>query len=70
MANAAMCKECEGTLIPIVYGMPNKALMDAATAGRVSLGGCMVVRGDPQLICRDCGASVAGHPSHATEGGA
>ena len=56
---------CEvGKLIPIVYGMPSRGLIEQSERGEIELGGCVVsqvldpeiglVSGDPELSCPAC----------------
>jgi hypothetical protein len=59
------CPTCKvGKLIPIVYGMPGRELMEQSDRGEVELGGCVVsevfdpergfISGDPELSCPKC----------------
>ena len=59
------CPSCqEGKLIPIVYGMPSRELMEQSGRGEIELGGCSVtevfdselgfISGDPELSCPKC----------------
>ena len=50
MSNCIKCKS--KNVIKIVYGRPNKALMDDAEKGLVILGGCSM--SDKKLFCKDC----------------
>lgn len=50
-----VCPQCEGDLIPIVYGYPGPELMEAAGRGELELGGCIVGDNDPQHRCKNCG---------------
>ncbi|BCY09092.1 hypothetical protein [Actinoplanes sp. L3-i22] len=45
------CPECGEPGTMLVYGLPGPALADAAKAGRVSLGGCMIEPGQPDWFC-------------------
>jgi hypothetical protein len=48
------CTRCDGlAIVPIVYGLPRGALIDAAGRGEVVLGGCVV--GPQESACLDCG---------------
>ena len=60
------CPTCKvGKLIPIVYGMPGRELMEQSGRGEIELGGCVVssevfdpergfISGDPELYCPKC----------------
>ena len=59
------CPTCNaGKLIPIVYGLPLRELMEQSERGEVKLGGCIItevfdpktgfVSGDPELYCPKC----------------
>jgi HD domain len=51
---ATSCSRCDGwTVVPIVYGLPNGDLIDAAGRGEIMLGGCIV--GPQEWACLDCG---------------
>lgn len=41
-------------MIPIVYGLPGNALIEAADRGEVVLGGCMVPLVEPARACGTC----------------
>jgi len=53
-----------GKLIPIVYGMPGRGLIEQTERGEIELGGCVVsqvfdpergfISGDPELSCPAC----------------
>ena len=53
-----------GKLIPIIYGMPGRELIEQSDQGEVELGGCVVsevfdpergfISGDPELSCPKC----------------
>jgi hypothetical protein len=50
----ARCTRCDGSaIVPIVYGLPGGALIDAAGRGEILLGGCIV--GPQEWACLDCG---------------
>ncbi|MEO7572943.1 MAG: hypothetical protein ABIX10_10965 [Acidimicrobiales bacterium] len=49
------CPTCGQRGIPIVYGLPDHGLMEAAQREEVALGGCMVRGDDPAFQC------AAGH---------
>jgi hypothetical protein len=38
-------------IIPIVYGMPGKNLMEKAKKGKIHLGGCIITDCDPRFYC-------------------
>ena len=59
------CPTCNAAkLIPIVYGMPSRELMEQSGRGEIELGGCSVtevfdselgfISGDPELSCPKC----------------
>jgi hypothetical protein len=59
------CPTCKvGKLIPIVYSMPGRELMEQSGRGEIELGGCSVtevhdselgfISGDPELYCPKC----------------
>jgi hypothetical protein len=54
------CPQC-GTTDPIeiVYGLPSGEMMDAAEAGAIALGGCVINDDNPAYQCRNdtCGHS-------------
>jgi len=50
------CPRCSSPrTVPIVYGLPDAALGEAAEAGLVELGGCVVSPGRPNSACSECG---------------
>ena len=61
-SNCPTCKA--GRLIPIIYGLPGRELMEQSERGEVELGGCSVtevhdselgfISGDPELYCPKC----------------
>lgn len=55
-ATGTRCPRCGvGRVIPIVYGLPGSELMERARRGEVSLGGCVIMPGQPQTTeCRVC----------------
>jgi hypothetical protein len=49
------CPKCGSkNSVKIVYGMPNYELFLEAEAGKVKLGGCVIVEGTPEYFCKDC----------------
>ena len=61
------CPQCGAVeVIPIVYGFPlaGSGLMQAADAGEVFLGGCVVHDDQPYWRCQVCGFEGGGehHP--------
>jgi len=44
--------------MPIVYGMPDADLFDAAQRGEVELAGCIMLENPPTRRCRTCGAGL------------
>ena len=67
-ASGSVCPLCGGALIPIVYGYPGPGLMDEADAGRVRLGGCVVMGNDPAWECTVCERSFNTDLTEAAEG--
>ena len=60
-SNCPACKA--GKLIPIVYGLPGRELMEQSDRGEIELGGCVVSQiidengirsNDPELNCPAC----------------
>ena len=65
LRKGSRCPACKnGKLIPIVYGMPGRELMEQNGRGEIELGGCVVtevfdpergfISGDPELTCPEC----------------
>jgi hypothetical protein len=65
LRKGSKCPTCNaGKLIPIVYGLPLRELMEQSERGEVELGGCIItevfdpergfVSGDPELYCPKC----------------
>jgi hypothetical protein len=50
------CPRCgSGKVIPIIYGMPGRELMEEARAGTVRLGGCCIIGDVPSdQFCKSC----------------
>jgi hypothetical protein len=59
------CPTCNaGKLIPIVYGLPGREVMEQSERSELELGGCIItevidpesglVSGDPELYCPKC----------------
>lgn len=50
------CPNC-GTIdaIPILYGLPAPEAIQAAERGKIALGGCVVLPGNPRYACPNCG---------------
>lgn len=49
------CPKCGSKIsVKIVYGMPNYELFEEAEAGKVKLGGCMIIEGSPEYFCMEC----------------
>lgn len=46
------CPVCGAASVPIVYGLPDVELFDAADRGEVALGGCIVGDDDPTHECQ------------------
>lgn len=56
--------------VPILYGMPGwHGVFEAAEAGAVAIGGCVVWEGMPHWQCGACGAGLAEDGSLVAEGG-
>jgi hypothetical protein len=65
LRKGSKCPMCEvGKLIPIVYGMPGRGLIEQSERGEIELGGCVMspvlhpeiglISGDPELSCPAC----------------
>ena len=54
-AEELVCRECGQPGVAIAYGYPSAELVEAADAGRVVLGGCVVYEDMPMWSC------AAGH---------
>jgi hypothetical protein len=65
LRKGSRCPACNaGKLIPIVYGLPGRELMEQSGRGEIELGGCEVsqvfdpalgfISGDPALFCPNC----------------
>jgi hypothetical protein len=54
------CPRCRQMIrpVPIVYGYPTSETFEAAEAGKVRLGWCMVGDEDPEFACPACDASL------------
>ena len=49
------CPKCRSNnSVKIVYGMPNYELFLEAEAGKIKLGGCAIIEGNPEYFCKDC----------------
>jgi hypothetical protein len=49
------CPRCDSEdTVEIVYGYPGPELVEASMAGKVVLGGCLVVPNAPERVCRAC----------------
>lgn len=55
---AIKCKRCpkcgSQNSVRIVYGLPSYELFQEAEAGKVKLGGCEIILGNPEFYCTDC----------------
>ncbi len=49
-------EHCELPMVPIVYGYPSAALVEASSRGHIVLGGCVVEPDQPEWVCGRCGA--------------
>lgn len=45
------CPECAQPGVPIAYGYPNSEMFEAAHAGRIALGGCVIYDDMPTWTC-------------------
>lgn len=64
LRKGSKCPTCKtGKLIPIVYGLPGRELMEQSDRGEIELGGCVVTQiidhngirtNDPELHCPTC----------------
>jgi hypothetical protein len=52
-----ICESCGGPVVRVVYGIPDENLLEAASAGLVALGGCMIWPDNPTWKCLNCGLS-------------
>ena len=53
------CPNCgEQRLVRIAYGYPSASTMELSERGLIMLGGCILMRDNPQLHCSACGQSV------------
>jgi ADP-ribosyl-[dinitrogen reductase] hydrolase len=54
------CPHCGETVrpVPLVFGYPTPETFQAAEAGRVVLGGCIVSSDDPEWACPECGGGL------------
>jgi hypothetical protein len=50
-AKAPVCPECEKSGVPIAYGFPGAEMFEAAEAGRIVLGGCVIYSDMPTWQC-------------------
>lgn len=65
LCKGSKCPTCNaGKLIPIVYGLPDREVMEKSERGELELGGCIItevidpgsgfISGDPALFCSKC----------------
>jgi hypothetical protein len=64
LRKGSKCPTCKvGKLSPIVYGLPDRELMEQSDRGEIELGGCVVTQiidhngirtNDPELHCPTC----------------
>ena len=53
--NYKKCPKCGSkNLVKIVYGIPSYELFQEAEVGKVKLGGCVIIEGNPEYFCIDC----------------
>ena len=53
--NYRQCPKCGSkNAVKIVYGMPSYDLFEAAQAGKVKLGGCVITEDNPDYCCKNC----------------
>jgi hypothetical protein len=51
-----ICPKCKSkNVIPIIYGLPGRDLIEQARKGEIELGGCVVRIGSPIRKCKKCG---------------
>ena len=50
------CPQCSSPAIPITYGLPTQADFEDPT---FYSGGCIVIEGQPNWACRECGIEFA-----------
>lgn len=56
MKKSKKCPNCNSKeVIPIIYGMPGMDLAKKEINGKVKLGGCLVVEGNLNWHCKNCG---------------
>ena len=48
------CPKCCHNAIPIMYGYPSPEMFEAAEAGKIALGGCVIGDNDPDWKCAEC----------------
>ena len=62
------CPKCSTAkdVVPIEYGYPGEDLWEHEQSGKVRLGGCMVMDGDPEWFCNAC--RYEWHPEHPRDG--
>ena len=48
------CLKCGQKTIPIMYGYPSPEMFEAAEAGKIALGGCVIGDDDPDWKCAEC----------------
>jgi hypothetical protein len=54
--NVPPCPNCAGTDVrPIAYGLPGAEMAEDAARGKIKLGGCIVMPGNPDFHCNSCG---------------
>jgi len=74
LRQGSRCPACNaGKLIPIVYGLPGRELIEQSGRGEIELGGCSVsqvfdselgfISGDPALFCPTCEGTFFRAPS-------
>ena len=61
-SNCPTCKA--GRIIPIIYGLPDREVVEKSERGELELGGCIItevidpgsgfISGDPALFCPKC----------------
>jgi hypothetical protein len=50
------CPKCGSTnTVPIAYGFPTPEAIEAARAGKIELGGCIIEDDMPTRACKACG---------------
>jgi hypothetical protein len=58
------CPRCgSADVVPIVYGLPSRKMIEDCHAGRIALGGCCVFPHYPDHLCDSCGHKWQNSPN-------